>query len=268
MRRAGELGRNRLSASPWYRLRVPGSSLNRCKKLPQQPVGAVDIPRCSDAHAHLDDTQPMTQASNYLHIFTALFVIVNPIGAIPLFITYTRGQSAIERRIAARTAALAVAIVLVLSVFLGDQLLQLFGIGIPSFRVGGGILILLMAISMLNAQQGGARYTPEEGREGEEKNNIAVVPLAIPILAGPGAISTTIIYAHNAHSIIDYVALLTAALLVAGGVATALYLADQIAERIGRTGINIATRIMGLILAAVAVEFIADGLGQLFPKLH
>ncbi len=209
----------------------------------------------------------MTLLSGYLHIFTALFVIVNPIGAIPLFISYTRGQSTQERRSAARTAATAVAVVLVISIFVGDYLLQFFGIGIPSFRVGGGILILLMAISMLNAQQGGARYTAEEGLEGEEKQNSAVVPLAIPLLAGPGAISTTIIYAHKAYSILDKVALLIAALLVAAGVAIALYLAESIANRLGRTGINIATRIMGLILAAVAVEFIADGLLQLFPKL-
>lgn len=209
----------------------------------------------------------MTLLNNYLHEFTALFVIVNPIGAIPLFIGYTRGQTASERRIAARTTAIAVAIVLLVSTFFGDHLLQFFGIGLPSFRVGGGILILLMAIAMLNAQQGGARYTAEEGREGEMKDNVAVVPLAIPILAGPGAISTTILYAHEAHSAADMAILAGAALLVAAAVATALHLADPIATRLGRTGINIATRIMGLILAAVAVEFIAEGLLQLFPAL-
>lgn len=209
----------------------------------------------------------MTLLSDYLHILTALFVIVNPIGAIPLFISYTQEQSTEDRRIAARTAAIAVALVLVVSVFMGDYLLKFFGIGIPSFRVGGGILILLMAIAMLNAQQGGARYTVEEGREGVEKQNIAVVPLAIPLLAGPGAISTTIIYAQKAYSISDKAVLLIAALSVAAGVAIALHLAESIANRLGRTGINIATRIEGLILSAVAVEFIADGLLQLFPKL-
>lgn len=210
----------------------------------------------------------MTLLSSYLHVFAALFVIVNPIGAIPLFIGYTRNQSPAERRSTARTTAVAVAIVLIVSIFFGDHLLQFFGIGLPSFRVGGGILILLMAIAMLNAQQGGARYTAEEGREGELKDNIAVVPLAIPILAGPGAISTTIIYAHKAHDAVDIVMLVCAALMVAGAVATALHLADPIANRLGRTGINIATRIMGLILAAVAVEFIAEGLLQLFPLLN
>ena len=187
----------------------------------------------------------MTLLSSYLHIFAALFVIVNPIGAIPLFIMYTRGQSIVERQTTARTTATAVAVVLVLSIFLGDYLLQFFGIGIPSFRVGGGTLILLMAISMLNAQQGGARYTPEEGREGEAKDNIAVVPLAIPLLAGPGSISTTIIYAHKVKGVIDVAILVIAALLVALSVAVALHLADSIANRLARTGINIVTRIMG-----------------------
>ena len=206
--------------------------------------------------------------SEFLHIFTALFVIVNPIGAIPLFISYTRGQTPTEQRVTASTAAKAVGVVLILSIFVGDYLLGFFGIGIPAFRVGGGILILLMAISMLNARQGGARYTEEEGREGEEKDNIAVVPLAIPLLAGPGAISTTIIYAHKAQTFWSKSGLVLAALLVAASVAVALHLAESIAERLGRTGINIATRIMGLILAAVAVEFIAGGLTQLFPGLH
>lgn len=209
----------------------------------------------------------MTLLSSYLHVLTALFVIVNPIGAIPLFIGYTRTQSAVERRATARVTAFAVAIVLVVSIFFGDHVLQFFGIGLPSFRVGGGILIMLMAIAMLNAQPGGARYTVEEGREGEAKDHIAVVPLAIPILAGPGAISTTIIYAHKAHSFLDIAMLVGAALMVSGAVATALHLADPIAQRLGRSGINIATRIMGLILAAVAVEFIAEGMVQLFPIL-
>jgi multiple antibiotic resistance protein len=203
--------------------------------------------------------------NDYLHTLTALFVIVNPIGAIPLFITYTRDQSTLERRHTARTAAIAVAVVLVLSIFIGDRLLQFFGIGIPSFRVGGGILLLLMAVAMLNANSLGTRHTPEEVREIQEKDNVAVVPLAIPMLAGPGAISTTIIYSHKMQTVWDMSALVLSALLVAASVAVALYLADPIAAKIGRTGINIFTRIMGLILAAIAVEFIAGGILQLLP---
>ena len=205
--------------------------------------------------------------TDYIHILTALFVITNPIGAIPVFITLTRDQLTAERRRSARITASAVAVVLILSMFLGEPLLRFFGIGLPSFRVGGGILIMMMAIAMLHGYQGETRNTPEErvGEEGGEGS--AVVPLAIPMLAGPGAISTTIVYAHRAHSAWDTVFLVFAALLVAAGVWVALTLAEPIARRLGRYGINVTTRVMGLILAAVAVEFIAGGLIQLFPNL-
>jgi multiple antibiotic resistance protein len=205
--------------------------------------------------------------TDYIHILTALLVITNPIGAIPVFITLTRDQLKPERRRSARITATAVAVVLILSMFLGEPLLRFFGIGLPSFRVGGGILIMMMAIAMLHGYQGETRHTPEErvGEEGEE--GTAVVPLAIPMLAGPGAISTTIVYAHRAHSVWDTAFLVFAALLVAASVWASLAMAEPIANRLGRYGINVATRVMGLILAAVAVEFIAGGLTLLFPKL-
>jgi multiple antibiotic resistance protein len=209
----------------------------------------------------------MTTWTDYVHILTALLVITNPIGAIPVFITLTRDQTKAERRRSARITATAVAVVLILGMFLGEPLLRFFGIGLPSFRVGGGILIMMMAIAMLHGYQGETRNTPEEriGEEGEE--GTAVVPLAIPMLAGPGAISTTIVYAHRAHSVWDTAFLVFAALLVAASVWASLAMAEPIANRLGRYGINVATRVMGLILAAVAVEFIAGGLTLLFPKL-
>jgi len=205
--------------------------------------------------------------TDYIHILTALLVITNPIGAIPVFITLTRDQLTAERRRTARITAAAVAVVLIVSVFLGEPLLKFFGIGLPSFRVGGGILIMMMAIAMLHGYQGETRHSPEErvGEEGEE--GTAVVPLAIPMLAGPGAISTTIVYAHRAHSAWDTAFLVFAALLVAASVWVSLAMAEPIAKRLGRYGITVTTRVMGLILAAVAVEFIAGGLTQLFPKL-
>jgi multiple antibiotic resistance protein len=204
---------------------------------------------------------------DYLHIFTALFVIVNPVGAIPLFINYTSGQSSAEQRHIAQVTGIAVAAILILSIFVGEPLLRFFGIGIPSFRVGGGICILLMAVAMLDARTSEARSTSEERLEAEDKDSVAVVPLAIPILAGPGAISTMIVYAHRAHSHWDLPVLALISLVIAFLTGALLYLSEPIARRLGNTGINIATRIMGLILAAVAVEFIAAGLGELFPAL-
>jgi multiple antibiotic resistance protein len=207
----------------------------------------------------------MRALTDYIHILTALFVIINPIGAIPLFITLTRDQPIAGRKRIARVTATAVAVVLLLGVFLGDPLLQFFGISLPAFRVGGGILILMMAIAMLKGHQGEARHSPDD--DAEERESVAVVPLAIPMLSGPGAISTTIVYAHRAHTVWDYAFLVFAALLIAAVVWIALYLAEPIAKRLGRYGINVTTRVMGLILAAVAVEFIAGGIAQLFPKL-
>lgn len=209
----------------------------------------------------------MAHWSDYMHILAALLVITNPIGAIPVFITLTRDQSSDARRKTARITATAVAVVLIISIFLGEPLLRFFGIGLPSFRVGGGILILMMALAMLRGYPGETRHSPEEHVDAEDKDTSAVVPLAIPMLAGPGAISTTIVYAHRAHSFWDVAFLVVAASLVAASVWAALSLAEPIANRLGRYGITVTTRVMGLILAAVAVEFISGGLILLFPGL-
>jgi multiple antibiotic resistance protein len=200
-------------------------------------------------------------------IATALFVIADPIATIPIFINLTAGQSREERIRAAQVTALTVAAVLVSSIFLGQPLLKLFGIRIASFRVGGGILILLMAISMLNARLSRTVGTPEEMQEGSEKEDPAVVPLGVPLVAGPGAISTIIIYAHQASDVYDIAFLVLAGLLVAVSVWIVLRMADPIRNLLGKTGINIISRLAGLVLAAIAVEFIASGLVQLMPGL-
>jgi len=200
-------------------------------------------------------------------IATALFVIADPIATIPIFINLTSGQGAEERKHTARVTAMTVATVLVLSIFLGQPLLRLFGISIASFRVGGGILILLMAISMLNARLSRTHGTPEEMQEGSEKDDPAVVPLGVPLLAGPGAISTIVIYAHQATDAYDTAFLVLAGLLVSLAVWIALRMADPIRKLLGKTGINIISRLLGLVLAAVAIEFIARGLVQLLPGL-
>ncbi len=204
---------------------------------------------------------------HYLYILFTLLVIVDPLAAVPLFIHYTDGQTQAERKDIAKVCAAAVATVLIVSIFLGDPLLRFFGISLSSFRVGAGICILLMAIAMLNARLGAARATPEEKQEAEDKDSVAVVPLAIPILAGPGAISTMIIYSHSLKHWWELAVLTLISLLIAASVAATLYLAEPIARRVGKTGINIATRILGLILIAVAVEFMASGLRELFPVL-
>lgn len=203
----------------------------------------------------------------YTETVIALFVIANPLAAIPLFISSTTRQSEYQKQRTARLAALTVAIVLVTSIFVGELLLTLFGISVASFRVAGGILILFTALAMMQAGPSSIQHTPNEVEGASANDDIAVVPLGIPLLAGPGAISTIIIYAEQATGWLDILFLNIASALVAGSVWGAFSLADPIRQLLGNSGINIVTRLFGLILAAVAVEFITGGLAQLLPGL-
>ena len=204
---------------------------------------------------------------HYLQIFTGVISVLNPVGAVPVFLGLTSTRSSKERQSIAGITAFAATLTLVLAAVSGDAILAFFGISIASFRVGGGILILLMAISMLHAKTSHAKHTPDEATEAEGMESVAVVPLAIPILAGPGSISTVILYAHEAHSLVE-MGVLGLVILVSGLIVwTMLTMAVPIGARLGTTGINIATRILGLLLAAIAVEFMAAGLRGLFPSL-
>lgn len=197
----------------------------------------------------------------------ALFAIVNPIGSVPIFISATQGWPAEDRERTARTAAITVFLVLASSVFIGDRILDFFGISIPSFQVGGGILLMLIAISMLQGRISHVRQTPEEAQEVADREVIAVVPLSIPLLAGPGAISSMIIAAQQTGTFWGHVALVLPITVICLLVWTTLRLSVNIAHRLGTIGINIVTRLMGLILAAMAVEFIAHGMHGLFPGI-
>ncbi|MCP5315636.1 MAG: NAAT family transporter [Chromatiaceae bacterium] len=202
-----------------------------------------------------------------LHTLVGLIVIVNPLLAVSAFAALAGGEDPLQRRATAHRAALTVAAVLSASALGGETLLRLFGIGLPAFKVGGGVLILLMAIAMLHARMSGARHTDEEADEAHEKEQVGVVPLGIPLLAGPGAISTVIIYAHAGTGWAGTGLLVLEVWLVAGLVWLALRVGDRVAVVLGTTGMNIATRIMGLLLAAIAVEFITHGLKVLLPGL-
>ncbi|MBV8626814.1 MAG: YchE family NAAT transporter [Paraburkholderia sp.] len=200
--------------------------------------------------------------------FISLLALINPIGAIPFFMSLTQQQSEDERRRTIRIASISVFCVITVTTLLGQQIISFFGISVGSLEVGGGIIMLLMAISMLNAQIGNSRSTPEERHEAELKDNIAVVPLAIPLLTGPGSISTVIVYSANFRHWYDRVSLVAIGALIAVICFFSLRLAEPIARWIGRTGINIGTRLMGLMLSALAVEFIVDGLKALLPNLR
>lgn len=209
----------------------------------------------------------MFDYTEYLKIFVALLAVTNPLGAISLFITLTPGESTKTRQKIAKIASFSATLILLVALVAGEGVLAIFGIGVSSFRVGGGILILLMAISMLQAELSPTVQTKEEAEESNRKHDIAVVPLATPLLAGPGGISTVVVEAHKGTNLGHEMLLGLTIIIVGICLWMALHLAPLISQRLGKTGINVFTRIMGLILSAIAVEIIANGLKGLFPAL-
>lgn len=210
---------------------------------------------------------PLGDWTGYAKFFTALLAIVNPFGAIPVFINLTSGLNDQKRKITCRLAAVSTMVILCVALLFGETILRFFGISVASFRVGGGILILIMAISMLHAQMSPVKQTEEEAVDSEEKETVAVVPLGTPLLAGPGAISTVILYGQRYPSITQKTVLIFEIIFLALITWLVFRGAHTIASILGKVGINIVTRIMGLFMAAVGVEFIANGLKQLFPVL-
>ena len=205
----------------------------------------------------------------FLLFFVSLFSIVNPFSAIPAFVGLTAELPKGDRNRVTRQAAVSVFVILTVSYLAGESLLRFFGISVASLRVAGGMLVLGMAWSMLQAKMSPSKQTPEEAREAEassgERPNMGVVPVGMPLLAGPGAISVMIIAAGRTNDLTGHLAVLGATLAVSALAWIILLAAGPIAKGLGRTGMNIATRFMGLILAAIAVEFITSGLGEIFP---
>ncbi len=202
-----------------------------------------------------------------LKLTVTLIAIVDPVASIPVFLAATDGLSNAERRRVARVVSLTVFMVLAAAILGGAQMLGFFGISIASFMIGGGILFLMLAVSMLQAKGSWIRQNPDEAMEATEREGVAIVPLAVPLLAGPGAITTLIIETHESPGLLGQLLLLLPAAAIAGIVWLALSAAEPLLRRLGRTGMNIITRIMGLIIAAIAIEYIYRGLVALFPKL-
>lgn len=202
----------------------------------------------------------------------ALLAIVNPLAVVPFFIHYTEGFSAMQKRRTVSVAAFTAFCVIAACALLGLQILSFFNISLASFQVGGGMLLLISSLNMLNAHPAEAKPHTQELEDAAGKaaqgEGIAVVPLTIPLLTGPAAMSTVVIYADRAQNFWQHAALLGYGVVVAGATALCFSLADPISRVLGRTGINVMTRLMGLILAALAVEVMANGLMGLFPALR
>lgn len=203
--------------------------------------------------------------SQFVNHFVALLVISNPLSALPAVLKITRNQSLSDKRRTGITSATAVGVIFLVVTWIGTPLLMLFGISIPSFQVAGGFILLLMSLSMLSAEESPLKSTAEEQVKRTESG--AIVPLAIPIIAGPGAISTIIVSVNEYPGLPNQLILSASAILVALVMGLLLFFASNLEKVFGQAGINVVNRIGGLLLAAIAVQAIANGLQGLFPVL-
>ncbi|MGD9763632.1 MAG: MarC family protein [Candidatus Binatia bacterium] len=203
-----------------------------------------------------------------LSFFVTLFSVLNPVHAVPLYLAMVQAPTAETTRRVALLAATTVFLALMLALLIGEDMLHFFGITVPAFQVGGGVLILLMGLSMLQGEVSRAKTTPAEAAEAAQWREIAIVPIGTPILAGAGSLSTVIVFDHQAMAWHLW------GTLVVGIVANALLCwaflrySDALLRLLGRTGVNVVSRLMGMILVAMAVQFMADGIHGLFPTLR
>ncbi len=203
----------------------------------------------------------LTDVFNY---FISLLVVCSPLSALPALLNLSFGKTDAEKKKIAVTASFAVAMILVFVTWLGLPLLNLFGIRIPAFQIAGGFVLALVALSMLNARPNRIQQSREDEAEGFQKASIAVVPLAMPIMAGPGAITTVIVGASIWTGPLNHLYLSFCAILVALTTGSVLYFAGTIERLLKNTGIHLVTRIGGLILGSMAVQSIASGIHGLW----
>lgn len=200
---------------------------------------------------------------DYLHFSLALLAICGPQSAIPIFVNLTEGMGSREKKVVARQAGVTVACVLMSSAFFGSAILDVFGVSLNSFRIAGGILLLSIAFGMMKASE--KRHTKEEQAEAESRDAIGVMPIALPVISGPGSISAVVIATQVDPSFSHLLAVCASGLTVATVAWACLRVSDKLAALLGQTGLNIIGRIFGMLLSAIGVEFIYTSLKAMFP---
>jgi len=201
--------------------------------------------------------------------FSAVFVVVDPFAAVPFFLALTSGEPEGRRRATARRAAIAAGGVLAAFAVTGTFVFRVLGISMGAFKIAGGVLLLITAIDMLRTRASETRITPGEVESGRGKDDIAIVPLAMPLLAGPGSIATVVVLMARvrAERLAHGVIVLAAIALVAALAYLVLAGASRVDRVLGRTGLNILERASGLLLAAIAIQFMIDGVSESLPGL-
>jgi multiple antibiotic resistance protein len=200
-----------------------------------------------------------------LHTFVTLFVVLDPVGIAPMFVALVHSDDEVyQKKMAIRSTLIASGILLIFF-FIGDALLKLLGIGLPAFRIAGGALLFLLSIDMIFARHSGLRSTTiREQQEAERRDDISVFPLAFPLIAGPGALTTVLLASTSLETpsiIVGMLAILFIVLLIT---LISLLYSVKITRLLGETGTNVISRLFGLILAALAAQYIVDGIRAAF----
>lgn len=200
--------------------------------------------------------------------FSAVFSVADPLGLVPVFLAMTAGWDASRRRRTAIVASIAMGVTLSVFAAIGPAILHFFGLSLGAFRIAGGCLLFLMAVDMLRAQPALKRSTPSVVAESHADGDIAIFPLAFPMLAGPGAIANAMMQTAGVHTLWEQSAIYIAIALASVATLVVLFVAGAAERRLGKMGLSVLERVMGLVLAAVAVQFIVDGIGEVLPALR
>jgi len=195
-----------------------------------------------------------------------IFFIVDPLGNIPVFLTLTDRSGPEEKRKIARRASLATFLILFVFAFVGEWILKLFRVTISSFQIAGGILIFIIAISMLQVRRSRAKSSPEEEQERLPEEDVSIFPLAVPLLGGPAAITTVMVLINLSSSWVQRIVVITAIGLTSLICFWIFLESTRLLRFLKQTGLNVLTRLMGLLLAVIAVQFVIDGLKEALGK--
>lgn len=197
--------------------------------------------------------------SHVLSTIGLIFALIDPPGYVPLFLSITANDSEDGRKRILRRACTAAFIVLTVFTFLGNTLLHFFSISIPALQISGGLILLAIGFEMLNMLPRGEKLTRTEQNEATTKEDVSIIPLAIPMLSGPASIVAVIVLSAREASVSNYSAVIASIAFTLGVTYVVLRYATRILNRIGVTGLRVATRVMGLLLCAMAVQFVIDG---------
>ena len=203
----------------------------------------------------------------FVNTFISIFAIVNPIGNTPLFLSFTEGKSIKDKKKIAFRASLTSFLILLLFIFLGKGILTAFRVTIPAFHIAGGILIFIIGLTMLHAFRLWVKTTPHEEKEAVDKEDVAVIPLGIPILSGPGAITTVMVFTFQQPGLEGKLLVSLASLLTCIITYFVFSESGYLMKIMGQTEINLLTRLMGLLLTVKAVQFFINGLSEVIPFL-